>query len=147
MKVILLQDVKKLGRKGEIKEVKDGYARNFLFVQKLAIPGTPATLNTALSQKKKDEEARMKRVQMREEIKRNLEKETVSFPVRVGDKGEVFGSVHAKDIEDALKEKGIKECAALLERPLKSVGEHTIPLDLGEGIHVSIKVKIEAKEN
>ena len=109
MKVILQQDVKKVGSKGDIVEVSEGYGRNFLLPRKLAVEATAANLETA---KQKANSAARKKQQATDEARllaAQLEKVSVKVAVRIGEGGKLFGSVTGKDVADALmKEKGIE---------------------------------------
>ncbi|HEY4475587.1 MAG TPA: 50S ribosomal protein L9 [Candidatus Paceibacterota bacterium] len=138
MKILLLQDVKGIGRRMEVKEVKDGYARNFLIPQKLAMPATSEALSI-----KKGEELKLEAI--REQSKKSaeaLQKMTLEFVVKTGGKGEVFGSIKADDIKKALEEKGIKAHGIILEKPIKSLGDHLVEVDFGYGIKGKIKVTL-----
>ena len=108
MKVILLQDVKKQGKKDEIIEVSEGYANNFLIKNGLALPaneGNKKQLNKQLEQRKQDEDALIKSC---EELKEKLEQVTLEFFVKTGNDGRIFGNVSSKQICDELKNKGIE---------------------------------------
>ena len=143
MKVILLQDIKNLGRRYEIKNVSDGYARNFLIPQKLVEPATPENLKRTETKqatlKKELEELRTKL----EEIK---QAGAIVFKVKTGERGEVFSSV--TDLE--IKEKLIEEYPELKGASLKigsihlrELGEHQVEVDLGQGIKTELKVAVE----
>ena len=129
MKVILLQDVKKLGKKGEIVEVSEGYGRNFLLPRKAAAPATAENMNVAKakagSQARKEamatDEARLMAAQ--------LEKVEVTIPVKIGEGGKLFGSVTGKDVADALKKVNIE----IDKRKIGIKGEVT-----GEGIYEAV---------
>lgn len=108
MKVILTQDVKKLGNKGDVVEVQEGYGRNFLLPKKLAVPATAQSLNVAKQQA--GSKAR-KEAQATDEAKlmaSQLEKVEVTIPVRIGEGGKLFGSVTGKDVSEALKKQNIE---------------------------------------
>ena len=131
MKVILLQDIKNIGKKGTIKEVSDGYARNFLFPKKLA------QIAVADSIKKVEE---MQKKQMAKTISGQ------EFLIQAKDKdGKLFGSINAKDIANKLKEKNIEAEAKniILSHPIKEVGGYSVELDLGNNIKAKIKVIVE----
>ena len=104
MKVILLQDVKKLGKKGEIVEVTEGYGRNFLLPRKLAAPGTRENINDA--QKKKEASQQKAQVTKDEAVllASQLKKVELTIPVKVGEGGKIFGTITGKQICDAAKE-------------------------------------------
>ena len=130
MKVILQQDVKKVGRKGDIVEVSEGYGRNFLLPKKLAVEATAANLETA---KQKANSAARKKQQATDEARllaAQLEKVSVKVAVRIGEGGKLFGSVTGKDVADALaKEHGID----VDRRKIAIRGEVT-----GEGIYEAV---------
>ena len=103
MKVILQQDVKKLGKKGDIVEVSEGYGRNFLLPRKAAVPATAANLNVAEAQagsKKRKEAMEADEAKL---MAKQLEKVSVTIPVKIGANGKLFGSVTGKDVSEALK--------------------------------------------
>jgi large subunit ribosomal protein L9 len=146
MKVILLQDIKGIGKKYEVKEVADGYARNFLFPKKMATAATPSTLANLEKEKALFEAKRQERIAA---LKKEVEKISATplrFRLKVGKKGEIFGSVSNLDIEKALKNLGVKEAKPELEQSLKELGEHKVTLDLGEGVKGEIKVILEKEE-
>lgn len=141
MQVILLQDIKSIGKKNELKNVPDGYARNFLIARKLAIPATKENLREKAGMDAKIS-AEIGRLQKAAE---KIAGENLVFEVKVGDKNSVFESVSKKDIESALSQKGYGVAEAILPKPIKTLGEHTIQLNLGKGIKADLKITIKAK--
>lgn len=140
MKVILLEDVKNLGRKFDVKNVANGYARNFLLPSGLIKIATKQTLKALAQQKAAWEE---KEKALIEELKKRAEEVrgvALEFPVRVGEKKEIFGSVKANDIEDVLTKKGFTGLKPELNNPIKSLGEHRVKINLGKGIETEVKV-------
>lgn len=130
MKVVLLKDVSKVGRKNEVKEVSEGFARNFLFRQNLARPATEeilGILSREQSQKEFAKEVERKKYQALVDKLNLLE---VIFRTKIGEKGKAFGSINAAKIQDELKKLGVvvqKEWI-LLEDPIKTTGEHHVTL-------------------
>ena len=102
MKVILQQEVKNLGKKGEIKEVSEGYARNYLLPQKLAVAATATNVNTATQQKEAELQKAKRLVDEAKVLAAQLSKLEAKVPVKTGEGGRLFGSVTSKDIADAL---------------------------------------------
>jgi large subunit ribosomal protein L9 len=146
MKVILRKDVNHLGRTGDIKEVADGYARNYLLPKGLVEVATPgAVKNWELGA-----EQRKKRVEKEDETaKKQIEKmkDTVlSFTRAVGKTGQLFGSVGRNDIVKSMKASGFEISSQVveLEHPIKAVGESEVTLTLRPGISTKIKVRIVA---
>ncbi len=133
MQVILLKDVPKFGKKNELKNVPDGYARNMLFPKKLAILATPDLIKKLENEKKA--------IQITKELEKNLalkhleilQKTTVTIKAKANDIGHLFSSIHEEDIIDALfKEHHISlgKDMIILEKPIKEVGLHQIPVEL-----------------
>lgn len=129
MKIILLQDVAGKGRKYDVKDVPDGYARNFLFPEKLAEPATPAALKNL---EKLKEVVRVEKEMRAETLKKNLEKISgleLVIKAKADEKGHLFSAVHSRDIAEKLKkdyQAEIGEEFIVLEKPIKAVGEHVV---------------------
>ena len=149
MKVILIQDVRSMGRKGEVKEVSDGYARNFLFhngLAKAATPGALKELEHLKSQSDKEEGELKKHLG---ELAKKLDGISLEFPVKTDDSGSVFGSVTKEMILKSLREHHLvtKERVEItLEHPLKKLGEHRIPVDLKKGVTAEITVILRQQQ-
>ena len=145
MKVILLQDVKGKGKKGQMLEVSDGYARNFMLPKKLAIEATPDAINTMRMNDKATQEriAREKAEAMA--ISKQLREMTVVVKAKGGGAGRLFGSVTNAEIADALAKNGIKldKRKIVLGETIKNVGTYTATCKLGYEITAPLTVKIE----
>ena len=145
MKVILLQDVKGQGKKGQLIDVSDGYARNFMLPKKLAIEATADAVNTMrMNDKAAAEKAARERAEALE-ISRKLREMTVTVTAKGGGAGRLFGSVTNQEIADALaKASGIKldKRKIVLSDPIKSVGTYTVQCKLGYEITAPLTVKI-----
>ena len=148
MKVILQQDVKKVGSKGDIVEVSEGYGRNFLLPKKLAVEATAANLETA---KQKANSAARKKQQAADEARllaAQLEKVSVKVAVRLGEGGKLFGSVTGKDVADALmKEKGIEvdRRKIALKSEVTGPGEYEAVIKVHPEIQSTIGVLVVAE--
>ena len=144
MKVILKENIKSIGKKDEIVNVSDGYARNFLFAKNLAVEATPG--NLAKLQTKKDSAA-FKKSQEKDEAQKvadKLEKLTLEFKVQAGENGKVFGGVSSKEIAEKLeKEYEIKvdKKKIDLKEPIKILGVKRVDIKLFEGVLGTVKVK------
>ena len=146
MKVILLQDVKGKGKKGQLLEVSDGYARNFMLPKKLAMEATPDAINTMRMNDKAAAEKAAKERAEAVEISRQLREMTVVVTAKGGGAGKLFGSVTAQEIADALKAKSgitIDKRKIVLSDPIKNVGTYTVQCKLGYEITAPLTVKIE----
>lgn len=145
MKVILLQDVKGKGKKGQMLEVSDGYARNFMLPRKLAVEATPDAINTMRMNDKATQEriAREKAEAMA--VSKSLREMTVTVTAKGGGSGRLFGSVTNQEIADALeKQSGIKldKRKIVISDPIKNVGTCTVTCKLGYEISAPLTVKI-----
>lgn len=145
MNVLLLQDVKGVGRRYEVKSVSDGYARNFLFPKKLATPAT----NDALKLKADAEVKEQANLKVREAQQARLTGEVLEFPLKIGVRGEAFGSVGISEIERVLRERGYAEAYLEERHNLKTTGEHMLPVNLGRGLkgHVKVIVRPEMQQH
>ncbi|MBR5529516.1 MAG: 50S ribosomal protein L9 [Oscillospiraceae bacterium] len=146
MKVILLQDVKGKGKKGQLLDISDGYARNFLLPRKLAVEATADALNTKkMNDKAAAEKAAKERAEAVETSKK-LREMTVVVTAKGGGAGRLFGSVTNQEIADALKAKSgivLDKRKIVLSDPIKSVGTYTVQCKLGYEITAPLTVKIE----
>ena len=147
MKVILQQDVKGQGKKGQMVEVSEGYGRNFLLPRKLAIPATADAINTMnLKEKaKKAEEARMKAEA--QEIAEKLKECTVKLTAKAGNGGRLFGAVTTKEISDGLQKQfgiNIPKQKLVLDEPIKAFGTYEVKAKLGFEISGVLKVTVSA---
>ena len=146
MKVILLQDVKGKGKKGQMLEVSDGYARNFMLPRKLAIEATADAVNTMrMNDKAAAEKAARERAEA-VEVSKKLRDMTLIVKAKGGGAGRLFGSVTNQEIADALeKNSGIKldKRKIVISDPIKSVGTYTVNCKLGYEITAPLTVKIE----
>ncbi len=147
MKVILLQDIPKVGRKNEIKEVSDGYARNFLLAKNLARPATLENVKVLENQKVKEEKEKSEENQKCKALAERLKSTVLNFKVRVGEKGRAFGSVTAAKIRDELKKHGIEitKDQILLEESIKTVGENVVRVKLADHLMIELKLVVEAE--
>ncbi len=142
MKVILQQEVKKLGKKGDILEVSEGYARNFLLPQKLAIEATAGNVNAVKQQKAAQVHKEQRANDEAKVLASQLTKVSVTIPVKTGEGGKVFGSVTAKDIADALQNQykiEIDKRKIELKDAIKSLGSYSVTVR----VHPEITGKIE----
>jgi len=145
MKVILLEDIKGVGKKDQIVNASDGYARNFLFPKKLALEATSGNLHQ-LENKKKNEEARKKEeFEKAKELEEKIEKQSITIAVKVGDNGKLFGSVTNKEISSALKEQtglDIDKKKIVLNDTIKTIGEKQVDIKLHPKVTAKLKVNI-----
>ena len=144
MKVILLQDVKGKGKKGQMIEVSDGYARNFMLPKKMAIEATPDAINT-MRMNDKATQARIAREKAEAlEVSKKLRNMTLTVTAKGGGAGRLFGSVTNAEIADALAKNGIKldKRKIVIADPIKNVGTYTVTCKLGYEISAPLTVKI-----
>lgn len=145
MKVILLQDVKKQGKKDDIINVSDGYANNFLIKNGLAVPmteGSKKILDQELEEKRKEEEALVKKYQ---EMAEKLQTQKIEFQVKTGKEDRVFGNISSKQISEELKKMGYaidKKCIKI-NNSIDSLGTHLIKIELHKKVKFEIKVVLK----
>jgi large subunit ribosomal protein L9 len=145
MKVILLEDIKDVGKKGQVYEASDGYARNFLFPKKKAVEATKANLNE-LELKKKAVSAKLKRdLEEAERQADNLKNKTIKVYVKTGENGKLFGSVTVNDISSALLEQfgiTIDRKKITIPEPIKATGEAAATVKLHSEVTAAIKIEV-----
>ena len=145
MKVILLQDVKGKGKKGQMIEVSDGYARNFMLPKKMAIEATADAINTMKMNDKATQERIAREKAEALAISKKLREMTLTVTAKGGGAGRLFGSVTNQEIADALAKQGIKldKRKIVISDPIKNVGTYTVQCKLGYEIVAPLTVKIE----
>ena len=145
MRVIFLKDVKGQGKKGDIKEVKDGYAQNFLIAKGYASKLTEQSLGKYQREKKQEADLDKEMRQQAEELKNRLKDVKVSFKVKTGAGDKVFGSISPKQIKDELDKQGYKidKKQIELDHALSALGFHDVKINLYKEIFVKIKVQLE----
>lgn len=145
MKVILQQDVKGQGKKGQLVDVSDGYARNFLLPRKLAVPATAENLNTMKQQEKALKAQQAAEKAEAQAIAQKLEGLMVKIPAKAGEGGRLFGAVTAKEISEALSAQhglDIAKTKLVLEEPIKACGGYQVKAKLGYEVVGTINVMV-----
>ncbi|MCI5700821.1 MAG: 50S ribosomal protein L9 [Lachnospiraceae bacterium] len=146
MKVILLADVKSLGKKGEIVNVSDGYARNMILPKKLGVEANSKNLNDLKLQNQHEEKVAKENLAAAQAFAKELENVTVTVTIKTGEGGRVFGSVSAKEIAEAAKNQlnlDIDKKKLQLESPIKSLGYTNVPLRLHPKVTAQLKVHVK----
>ena len=142
MKVILRQDFETLGKIGQVVDVKDGYARNYLFPRGIAYAALKGNVKALDEEKKNVEKKNLQELKAAEVLASDLETVSVTIPVQVGEEDKIFGTVTTQMIADALKEKGhdIDKRKIEIEEPIKSLGIYGVSLKLHPSVSAKIKV-------
>ena len=144
MRVIFLKDVKGQGKKDEVKEVSDGYAKNFLIKNKYAVPANQNTLrklNNSLEERRLEENLLIGEC---EQLKKQLEKEKITFKVKTGKQDMMFGQISIKQIKEELGKLGYKidKTQILLENPITSLGYHNVKIELHKKVIANLKINV-----
>lgn len=144
MKVIFIKDLKKQGKKGEIKEVKDGYAQNYLIKNGYAIKVTEKNIETYEKEKAQEKKVFDEKQEEAMKLKNQIEKTTLLFKVKTGEQDRVFGSISAKQIKDELHKKGFKIEKRQIELTgsLSSLGYHNVTINLFKEVKATLKVQL-----
>ncbi len=146
MKIILTQDVKKLGKKGEIIEASDGYARNYILPQKLGVEANSKNLNDLKLQKSNEEKTAQRILEEARELAEKIGKQIVVVSMKAGEGGKVFGSVSSKEIAAAIKSQSdleIDKKKIQLQEPIRSFGTHEVGIKLHPQVTAILRVKVE----
>jgi large subunit ribosomal protein L9 len=148
LEVILREDVEKVGSRGAVVKVADGYARNFLLPKRLAVPATDANKKIVEQEREAHLRREAKAKSEAEGLSQLISNVSVTFHQRVGENGQLFGSVTAKDIADALEAQKfhIERRKVQLEEPIRTLGEHQVLLRLHRDVSIPIKVVVEPEQ-
>jgi large subunit ribosomal protein L9 len=148
MKVLFLQDVINIAKKGEVKEVSAGYAENFLLAKKLAVPATGELVRRVEAAALKQQELEKQALKKAKETARELASFVLNI-VRPAKQGKLFGAITTKDISDLLAKNGFPNIAKkmlTLARPIKMLGEYSVVADFGKGVKASFSVVVSEEE-
>lgn len=148
MKVILLEDVKSLGKKGEVVTVNDGYARNFILKKNVGIEATSKHLNDLKLQKQNEEKIAAEHLAQAEKLAGELSGKSVTLSIKAGSDGRAFGSVSTKEISAAAKEQlgyDLDKKKMNLKEPIKSIGTFHVPIKLHPKVTAELKVIVKEK--
>jgi len=142
MKVILLQNVPGLGKADEVKNVADGYARNFLFPKHLAVQSTAAAIATIEAQKKKKSKDELKDLQKQQSLAEKLDGLEVMFTEKASESGQLYAAVSAAKISEALKKMGyeVDKDLILINKPIKEAGEFEVAVKLRHGLEAKLDI-------
>lgn len=145
MEVVLLEDVKALGKKGQIVKVNDGYARNFILPKKLGMEATPKNLNDLKLQKANEARIAAEQLAAAKELAAKLAESSITLSIRAGEGGKAFGSVSGKEIAAAVSSQlglDIDKKKLVLPEPLKTFGVHEVPIKLHRDVIGKLNVKV-----
>ena len=145
MKVILLKDIKGVGKKGQLLNASDGHARNFLLPQKLAVEATKANLNEWEARKKSEAGKAQRELEAAQNLAQEIAEKTVVIPVKTGDNGKLFGSVTNKEIAAALTEQtglSVDRKKIIVADPIKTIGDINIDIKLHPKVTARLAVSI-----
>lgn len=142
--ILLEKDVPQVGQRGEVKQVAQGYALNFLVPKGYARLATPEIIAQVQQAKAKQQKAHQQAVQMAQKLAKQLQDQTFEIQAKAGPEGKLFGSVGEKDILARLSQEGLEvDQVKLLSQPIKQVGEHRVELDLGHGQKAQLKIIVK----
>lgn len=147
MKVILNQDIKGQGKKGDLINVSDGYARNFLFPKNLAIPATKENINVLKGQQESREYRQQKELEQAQDTAKKINEISVVLKAKAGDNGKLFGSITSKDVSEALTEQHhikIDKKKFVLPDGIKSLGTTQVDIKIHPGVTAKLKVNVES---
>ncbi|MHB8871421.1 MAG: 50S ribosomal protein L9 [Candidatus Doudnabacteria bacterium] len=144
MQVVFIKELSGTGKKGEVKEFNDGYARNFLISKGYAVPATPQIISKIQNEKAQADAKKKKEAEQAQKLKDDFASRTFTLAVKVGDKGQIFGSVHEKDLIARIKEKMKLELEKnqIILPKIKELGEYEFGIKLTSGITAKSKIKL-----
>ena len=145
MDIVLLEDVKALGKKGQVVKVNDGYARNFILPKKLGIEATTKNLNDLKLQKANEEKLLAEQLEAAKELAAKIGEASITLTIRAGEGGRAFGSVSGKEIAQAIQSQlgyDIDKKKLILPEPLKTFGSHEVPIKIHKDVTAKLIVKV-----
>lgn len=145
MDIVLLEDVKALGKKGQIVKVNDGYARNYILPKKLGIEATSKNLNDLKLQKANEAKILAEQLEAAKELAKKIGESSITLSIRAGEGGRAFGSVSGKEISQAIQSQlgfEIDKKKLILPEPLKTFGSHEVPIKLHKEVTAKLIVKV-----
>lgn len=145
MKIILLQDVKSLGKKDQIVDVSDGYARNFVLPKKLGVEATPRNLNEAKLKKAHEDKVAAEILEKAKELADQIKEEKITLPIKVGEGGRTFGSISTKEVAEACKKQlghEVDKKKIVLKDPIKSLGTYIVDIKLHPKVVAKLNVHV-----
>ena len=148
MKVILLEDVKALGKKDDIVEINDGYARNFILPKKLGLEATSKNLNDLKLQKQNDEKVAQEKLDAAKALAEEIKEKSITVKIQAGVEGKVFGSISSKEIATEAKKQlnmDIDKKKIVIPDAIKSLGTYNVNIKLHKDVTATLTVKVEAK--
>ena len=148
MKVILQQDVKALGKKGDLVEVSDGYARNYILPKKIGVEASNANMNDLKLRKANEEKLAAENLAQAQEFKKTLEDKVIAVSIKAGEGGRTFGAVTGKEIAQAAKEQydyEIDKKKIVLKESIKTFGTYEVPLKLHPKVTATLRVQVSEK--
>lgn len=148
MEVILLEDVKNVGKKGDVVKVNDGFGRNVLIKKNQAIEATGKSLNDLKLKKANDDKIAAENLEAAKELSKKIEASSISIAIKLGEGGKTFGSVSSKEIAEEVKAQlgyDVDKKKVLLKDPIKAVGEFDVKIKLHPQVTTTLKVKVLGK--
>lgn len=145
MKVILIEDVKSLGKKGDVCEVSDGYARNFIIPKKKGLEATPENLNNLKLKQANDAKIAQENLENAQQLAKELADKTIVMKVKVGEGGKLFGAIASKEIAAAVKEQTgleLDKKKIVLSDPIKTLGEQNVKVKLHKDVTANLLVQV-----
>lgn len=149
MKVILLKDIKGTGKKGDVKEVSDGYARNFLFPKKLAVQAGNTELKELKEKQTSQQIKEQKEYEAAVELGKKMEEMNITMYSKAGDGGRLFGSITSKDIAEQLKKQHsieVDKRKVMLDEPIRALGSRFVEIKIHQKVTTKIRVDVREKQ-
>ena len=148
MKVILLEDVKSLGKKGDLVEVSAGYARNFILPKKKGVEASSKNINDLKLQKAHKDKVAAEQLEAARNLRTEIEKKELALSIKVGENGKAFGAISSKELAQAVKDQFglmVDKKKIVIDEPIKALGDHEVKIKLHPKVTAALKVKVSEK--